>query len=30
MTVASLPVDLTGPERIIHGPRQMTADVQIS
>lgn len=29
-TVASLPVDLVGPERTIGGPRQMTADVQIS
>jgi len=29
-TIASLPVDLVGPERVIHGPRQMTADVQIS
>ncbi len=28
--VASLPVDLTGPERTIHGPRQMTAGVHIS
>jgi beta-xylosidase len=29
-TVASLPVDLTGPQRTLHGPRQMTADVRIS
>jgi beta-xylosidase len=29
-TVASLPVDLVGPERTIGGLRQMTADVQIS
>lgn len=29
-TVASLPVDLTGPERALSGPRQMTAEVQIS
>ena len=29
-TIASLPVDLTGPERVIHGPRQMITDVQIS
>jgi beta-xylosidase len=29
-TIASLPVDLLGPERTISGPRQMTADVQIS
>ena len=28
-TVASLPVDLTGPERALSGPRQMAADVQI-
>jgi len=28
-TIASLPVDLVGPERVLHGPRQMTADVQI-
>ena len=29
-TVASLPVDLVGPERTLGGPRQMTADVRIS
>ena len=29
-TVASLPVDLTGPERALSGPRQMTAEVRIS
>jgi beta-xylosidase len=29
-TVAVLPVELTGPERTIDGPRQMTADVRIS
>jgi len=28
--VAVLPVELTGPERTIHGRRQMTADVRIS
>jgi beta-xylosidase len=28
--VASLAIDLTGPERIITGPRQMTADTRIS
>jgi beta-xylosidase len=29
-TVASLPIDLTGPERTIRGPRQMTAGVQVT
>jgi beta-xylosidase len=28
--VAVLPVDLTGPERIVSGPRQMTTDVRIT
>jgi beta-xylosidase len=29
-TFAALPVTLTGPERTIRGPRQMTAEVQVS
>jgi beta-xylosidase len=27
---AALPVDLTGPERVLIGPRRMTADVEVS
>ena len=29
-TVATVPVDLTGPQRVIDGPRQMSAEVRIS
>jgi beta-xylosidase len=28
--LAALPVDLTGPERVLIGPRRMTADVEVS